>query len=380
MRMLLSLCVVVICSVSVATGQQPILKYRNGLVEIHSLPLSDQSSEMSIASDEWYSIFSIYTNDAYKKKIDQPIAGEYQPSGDKIYFKPTYPFAECQTYHAVFRPSNFFSRLGIERELSWEDAEMSFSIPAIIHATTTVQSIFPESAVLPQNLLRMHIYFSAPMMPGDAYKHIALIRDDGIKIEKAFLHIDQELWDAQRKRVTLLFDPGRIKRDLRSNIELGMALEEGEKYTLVIDSAWRDVHGNTLAKSISKTFFVSPPIRSKVSVNTWKIDAPLAGSLESIIITFDRPMDQGLAMKHIAIRNSLGVVSGSAEIINDSLWKFTPTHPWTKGEHMIVASPLLEDVAGNNLNNAFDLDLSKQTRVSTVEPIQVPVIIRDVNR
>jgi hypothetical protein len=119
-------------------------------------------------------------------------------------------------------------------------------------------------------------------------------------------------------------------------------------------------------------------VRSKVSPKDWKIETPLAGSLENIIISFDRPMDHALAIKHITVRNALGEVKGSVKILNDSMWKFKPDNPWIKGEYVLMVSPLLEDVAGNNLNNSFDLDLSKESRVKSDEVIELPLTIRGV--
>ena len=217
------------------------------------------------------------------------------------------------------------------------------------------------------------------MMPGEAHEHISLTMEDGTKVEKAFLVVDQELWDAERKRFTLLFDPGRIKRDLKSNLDLGLPLQEGAKYHLVIDSAWRDVHGNSLAKNFSKTFSVSAPERSKISHLQWKLISPIPGSLGEVVMSFDRPMDHALALKYITIKNSSGVVAGSAQVINDNVWKFTPHHPWMQGEHVLTVSRLLEDVAGNNLNNAFDLDLVKEIRDNSVEPVELQITIRGID-
>jgi hypothetical protein len=140
----------------------------------------------------------------------------------------------------------------------------------------------------------MYIHFSSPMMPGEVYDHITLLRSDGTKVEKAFLVVDQELWDSDRKRFTLFFDPGRIKRDLRSNIELGAPLREGEKYQLVIDSTWRDVNGSPLEASVSKTFNVDAAVRTKVSTRGWKVIAPTAGSLGDVLVKFDRVIDHAL--------------------------------------------------------------------------------------
>ena len=44
-------------------------------------------------------------------------------------------------------------------------------------------------------------------------------------------------------RLTLLLDPGRIKRGVRPLEEIGGALQVGRTYTLVIDDAWPDAKG-----------------------------------------------------------------------------------------------------------------------------------------
>lgn len=367
--------VVFACVTFVAAGQtQPLLKFENGAISVIGLPSA--TSTTIISDDQWNSILSVYTHEAYLKNIDQPVAGKCEWNGDMILFQPAFPFAPGETYHAVFMPKSFSQNAGIKNESLCDKAELSFSIPGDVSPVTTVESIYPESASLPENLLRMYIYFSAPMMPGEAYDHIILRRGDGTTVEKAFLVVDQELWDSERKRLTLLFDPGRIKRDLKSNIDLGTPLREGEKYQLVIDSAWRDVYGKALAKSVTRTFSVTSAERTKVSPRRWKVVTPMTGSLGDLVISFDRPMDHALALKHIAIRSQSGVVTGDVQTVSDSVWKFAPYHPWVKGAYVIEISPLLEDVAGNNLNNVFDLDLSKERRVNSLEPIVLPFTIR----
>ena len=372
----LSLWVVFACTTFVAVGQtQPVLNFENGAIYVTGLSSTNATPASIIANDQWNKHLAVYTHEAYLRNIDQPVAGKYEWSGDSICFLPSFPFAAGETYHAVLSPGIFSKTDGLASTSLWDKSELSFSIPTDTYPQTTIESIYPESESLPENLLRMYIYFSSPMMPGEAYEHVSLRKEDGTSVEKAFLVVDQELWDSERKRLTLLFDPGRIKRDLRSNIDLGTPLQEGERYHLMIDSTWRDVHGNALEKSITKTFFVTVADRTKVSPQHWKVVSPIAGSLDDVVISFDRPMDHALALKYISIKGLSGVVSGHAQTVGDAVWKFTPDDPWLKGEYVIEISPLLEDVAGNNLNNVFDLDLSKETRVNSAEAVALPLTI-----
>jgi hypothetical protein len=381
MKLKLSMWLVLGCLAFSPAGQaQPVLKFDGAVIHLVGLRLGNAASTTSISDERWHAILSVFTQEAYLRNIDQPVAGKYSRNADTVVFEPTYPFAPGEIYHAVFRGKELWKSTGIKDDPTVDKLELSFYVPEEIYRTTEVESIYPQSPTLPENLLRMHIYFSAPMMPGEAYNHIRLIRENGTPVEKAFLIVDQELWDTDRKRFTLLFDPGRIKRDLKSNIDLGTPLHKGEKYHLVIDSAWRDVHGKALGRSVTKTFSVVSPERTKLSAGNWKVIAPMAGSPGHVVISFDRPIDHALALKYISVNSGTGVVSGLIQTVNDTTWKFTPEHPWLKGEYVITISPLLEDVAGNNWNNVFDLDLSKEERVNSVRPINIPFTVRDLAR
>jgi len=114
----------------------------------------------------------------------------------------------------------------------------------------TVAEVYPTADSLPMNLLRMYVQFSAPMTVGDdAEKRIHLLDEKGAIVDKAFLIAagGQELWDPDHTRLTIFFDPGRIKRDLTPHEALGLPLREGRSYSLTIDSTLRDAHGLSLA-------------------------------------------------------------------------------------------------------------------------------------
>ena len=381
MKLIFSISVVLTCVAALTQARaQPMLQVEGGNIRVIGLASKVVDAAAGISQDQWRSILPVYTREAYVRNIDQPIAGTYTFSDQSIEFEPEYPFSPGQAYHAIFFAKIFLAHVAEENHGVGEKFELSFSIPEKKFPVTHIQSVYPQSSALPENLLRMYIYFSAPMMPGEAFDHISLITKDGTPVEKAFLIIDQELWDNERKRFTLLFDPGRIKRDLKSNVELGPPLRDGTTYHLLIDSAWRDVHGNALGRSVVKTFVVTRPERSRLSVEGWDVIPPLAGSLESVILKFDRAIDHALALKYITIHSPSASIDGKAQMLDDSTWTFTPSHFWIEGEYFIQISPLLEDVAGNNLNNAFDLDLSAARRKHSIEPIRLQFKIAGIAR
>ena len=102
-------------------------------------------------------------------------------------------------------------------------------------------------------------------------KHIQLIDSEGNTDNHAFMEFKQELWSADGKRLTILFDPGRIKRGVSTNMELGSALLEDNKYQLTISGAWKDVHGQELSVKTTKEFAVIKAYRQHIKINELEI-------------------------------------------------------------------------------------------------------------
>jgi hypothetical protein len=119
-----------------------------------------------------------------------------------------------------------------------------------------VEAGYPTSDVLPENALKLYVFFSAPMQRSDSWKYVSLLREDGSKVQGPFLELDHELWDNEQRRFTVLFDPGRIKRGLASLAEAGPALEARHRYLLVIHREWRDGRGAPLVADFRKSFRV----------------------------------------------------------------------------------------------------------------------------
>ncbi len=228
---------------------------------------------------------------------------------------------------------------------------------------TKVVQVNPSADVLPANQLKLYLYFSAPMSIGEAYDHIRLFDEAGREKPRAFLRVDQELWDESRQRFTLLFDPGRVKRGLRSNLEDGAPLEAGKRYRLVIDRNWRDGEGNLLAADFEKTFSVVAADRKSPSPRSWQITAPAAGTTEPLKLLFDEPLDFALLEQMIEVLDAGDrPVTGRVEIAGDEMqWRFTPNAPWQPGEYQIRPDSRLEDRAGNNLRRLYDVDLQTPT-------------------
>jgi hypothetical protein len=259
-------------------------------------------------------------------------------------------------YRAVFHPA----RLPVGANYPSADVISKFRLPEAPHQPTTVVSqVYPSGDVLPENLLKFYVHFSAPMQGGHIYEYIHLRDGAGRPVELPFLEIDEELWNPEMTRLTLFIDPGRIKRGVQPLEEIGPALEAGKNYTLEIDAAWRDNGGLPLRESFRKSFRVAAPDREPPAPATWKIKSPKAGTHAALTVDFPEPMDHALALRVIRVADAAGRSVDGASALSDheQRWSFTPREFWTAGPYQLQVQNTIEDLAGNNIGKAFEVDL-----------------------
>jgi hypothetical protein len=218
------------------------------------------------------------------------------------------------------------------------------------------------------------------MSLGEAYRRVHLIDEAGEVVPDAFLVVagEAELWDPERRRLTLLFDPGRIKRGLRPNEEAGLPLHEGRTFRLVVDSAWQDAHGRPLQRGFEKRFTVTPADRSLPRTQDWQL-LPPSGQGAAVSLRFPEPLDHALLERLLVVRRADGrAVAGTTTVTDqETLWRFTPSQPWTSGPHYIEVGTDLEDLAGNNLRDLFDVDRSApQPAGTSANRVRIPFSIR----
>ena len=220
-----------------------------------------------------------------------------------------------------------------------------------------VTAIYPTSDVLPENLLRLYVHFSTPMRRGQVRESIKLTGEHGETIINPFLNLAIELWDREERRLTLLLDPGRIKRGVGPNVQVGAPLQRGKRYTLVIRQGMKDYRGRTLDRTVTKSFFVQAPIRMALLPEQWITGLPQAKSQEALRLEFSRIMDRPLLVRSLAVLDADGqAVKGNVTVVkNETRWEFIPSSPWQSGPYRLAISTDLEDVAGNNVRAAFDV-------------------------
>lgn len=276
------------------------------------------------------------------------LAGRYVVDGPVLRFEPRYRPSEGLILRVVLSNDSTVTRL----------IELPKATAAV--STTTVTGIFPSGDTIPANHLRWYLEFSAPMREGEAEQHVHLLDDQGNEVDHAFLIVSEELWDPARRRLTLLFDPGRVKRGVRQNLESGAPLVAGRNYRLKIAQAWRDGRGVSLSQGFEKRFHVSEAVRTGMDPETWKVEAPRAGTREPVTIDFGRALDRALAERLVVVMDGGEMVAGQVELARaERQWRLVPDAEWPAREIEVRVSPLLEDPAGNRVGQNFDRDRAR---------------------
>lgn len=219
-----------------------------------------------------------------------------------------------------------------------------------------VSAVYPTADTLPENLLRFYIYFSKPMLREDILSSIHLADANGNRLEGVFLDNKFDLWSPDNTRLTLLFDPGRVKTGLVAHNAMGRALTLGHEYQLVVDTTAKDAQGCYLASRFIKTFKVSEADLQSPDVQQWKINQPALGSRDALTIGLNGMMDHVSLAYRIRIKDEDGenVAGNIALSEQEKKWLFVPEQAWRQSSYQLIVAPVLEDVAGNRITGLFD--------------------------
>lgn len=305
-------------------------------------------------SSGWTALFAVYAGAADVP----PLLGEYKVTSGTLTFKPRYSLTPGLRVRAVF-----------------QGVETLFNIPRVaVQSSTRVHGVYPTTATLPENQLKFYIEFTAPMSQGEAWKRIHLLKADGQPVDLPFLEIDQEMWDADGRRLTVLFDPGRIKRGVKPLEDIGPAIEAGHSYTLVVDRDWQDANGAPLLASHRKEFRVVEADRSAIVLSEWRIGTVTAGSRSPLVIDFPEPLDYALMQRMIWVDGVPGKVTIDSE---ERQWRFVSEQPWASGNHILKVDTALEDLAGNKVGRPFEVDtFERVSRRVQRDVISLPFRVR----
>jgi hypothetical protein len=316
-------------------------------------------AQSRLESSDWEALLRVSVDagtDPLDTALRPAIVGAYAVDKTVLRFTPRYPLERGLRYRALLDPSRLPRGAGVDGgpiSALFSLSRRKQSVP------TTVRRIDPATDVVPENLLKFYLTFSAPMSRGDVYQYLHLMTEDGRPVDHPFLELAEELWDPSGRRLTVILDPGRVKRGLKPREEAGPVLEAGKRYTLVVDRAWADANGYPLGTETRKSFRTGPADGAPPDPETWRLRAPRPGTSAPLVAMFPEPLD------HALLERVLHVVGPSKEPLPGEVsvddegrtWRFTPTAPWAKGMYSLLVDTRLEDLAGNSIGQPFEVDV-----------------------
>jgi len=303
----------------------------------------------ALTDAQWSALFRVAVSDSAPGML-----GTYAVTDNALRFTPQFALDAGRPYVVRFDPSHLPGTGTGTRSV----LVATVSVPAKhVASSTTVARVYPSGDAVPENLLRMYIEFSGPMGRPSGIAHMKLLGADGREIEGAFLPLDYEFWDPAHTRFTAFLDPGRVKSGILPNKQMGRALDTGRTVTLVISREWRDEHGLPLKADYRRVFHVAAPVEKPLDPRSWRIERPSAGSRNALVVHFPNSLDRGLLMRALGVAHGESALGGDVTIEDaETRWMFTPREPWRAGQHQLLALDILEDVAGNQIGRAFEVD------------------------
>ncbi len=305
----------------------------------------DLSMLSQIGEKEWASFFKVFVQGS-----SRPMLGTYSVQNSRIRFKPRFLPDPDIPYVVTFSP-RMLNELVPEFPIDQDLVEV-IRFKKNNDALNEVSHVFPASDILPANVLRFYIHFLNPTDFQNPFKYIHIENENGEIISEPFVEMEEGLWSADRKRLTVLIHPGRIKRNVGPNMTIGEVFEVGKSYKLVVSQGWG------LKAKYTKSFRIMEAVRAKIDIGKWRLTKPRSGTLQALVVETNRLLDKALSERMISIQDVDGdVIDGKFEYSSlRSRLRFTPGKPWKSALFYVYVDPRLEDVCGNTPQSAFDIE------------------------
>ncbi|AXT49764.1 hypothetical protein D1818_02620 [Aquimarina sp. BL5] len=279
-----------------------------------------------------------------------PILGKTLKTNEGILFTPVVPFGWDQKYTLVYNHIIEYFKLTIPEN----------------YESLSVTEIYPSAPILPSNLLKLYIRFSKPINTAFVYDHIRFINLAGDTLSRTILPLENPLISDDRRLLTIWIEPGRQKRGLGPNKELGAVFNK-ETYRLIVTKDIKDINGVSMQEDFIHSFCIGNTDRIKPTINDWKIGIPKINSISKLLIQCSESLDYGSVQGNIHIVDkSMQEIKGTWQLLEqETILSFQPREAWKKGDYQILCNPEIEDLAGNNLSRLFDTEIKKTSNQET---------------
>jgi len=289
--------------------------------------------------------FSVYNGEIKEDEIlnATAIIGKTVVENNTFSFIPVIPFGWNQQYTILYDNILTYYTLPIPENYNH----------------LSVEKIYPTNTAVPSNLLKWYIKFSKPINTASVYSHIKLLKNSGELVERAILPLENALISEDGTLLTIWIEPGRQKRNLIPNQQLGPVFNSNESYQLVISKTIKDRNGISMQDTVSHTFSITEADRIQPNIHNWILQIPNQNSVSNLVITSNESLDYGSTLNNITVFDDQNKIIRGVWSLSDAEtnFSFTPNESWKKGNYQIVFNDVIEDLAGNSLHRLFDTDI-----------------------
>ena len=193
----------------------------SAIVRVTGLSTRELGALSGVAPDAvaWHDVLRVTVTGA-----DVPIVGRYSVRPTSLEFRPMFPFDAGRSYSVRFDGG----RLPDPRRPPI--TETVLVVPAEAAAPpAAVTRVDPALDRWPENLLRFYIHFSAPMSRQSGVGLVHVLDERGEEVTDALLPVEVDFWNDDHTRLTVFFEPGRVKRGILPNRQMGRALQAGRR-------------------------------------------------------------------------------------------------------------------------------------------------------
>jgi hypothetical protein len=326
----------------------------------------DRLRRIAPGREGWTLVFPVSPAAAREGDEPEAMVGDYVVTDGAVRFLPRVAFARGKRYQARFaRGTEVLATLDFSPNRAGRES------------TVRAVAIYPTSDLLPVNLLRVYVEFSAPMRRGEAHRHLRLARDPGGEaVALPFPPPEAEQWNEEATRFTLILDPSRLGAAPAGESQGATGaspLEVGKRYRLVVERTWPDAEGTPIRDGLDKLFLVDEADREGGRPETWTITPPISRQAP-LLVELPSPLDYALLLGGIEARRRDGtLLPGRARISNnETRWTFQPDAGWASGSYLLRIDAKIQDPSGNPAGGATGAaEQGQGERPPTVLPFEV---------
>jgi len=285
---------------------------------------------------------TVFKDHIPEEKISKatPVLGKVIIAQEKLQFIPLIPFGWGQKYTLVYNNIIEYFTLTIPEHYEF----------------LKVTNVYPSSERIPSNILKWYIKFSKPINTTLIYKYIHFIQASGDTLSRAILPLENALISDNNTLLTVWIEPGRQKRGLGPNEQLGSVFSTNQNYQLRISRELKDQQGVSMLQYFRHRFLIKEADRIQPNINNWNIRIPNINTISSLLIECNESLDYGSSLNNIQIvdKDHKEILGQWQLTDEEKTISFTPSKIWKKGNYYILFNPNIEDLSGNNLYRLFD--------------------------